>query len=112
MPDLPDFTSHTWQQSRENPQLAVSILDGKGKFMPSFRGRVKADQVFDLVGYVRAFGPSRLQTRTSLRQMILKNSIAASSRSGTPCKSNSTNCPRRSHPNLEIDTDIRFKRRG
>jgi quinol-cytochrome oxidoreductase complex cytochrome b subunit/mono/diheme cytochrome c family protein len=57
MPELPDFTSHTWQESRENPQFAVSILDGKGKLMPSFRGRVKEDQVPDLVAYVRAFGP-------------------------------------------------------
>jgi mono/diheme cytochrome c family protein len=57
IPELPDFTSRTWQESRENPQFAVSILDGKGKLMPSFRGRVKEDQVPDLLAYVRAFSP-------------------------------------------------------
>jgi len=57
MPDLPDFTRRAWQESRESPQLAASILDGKGTLMPSFRGRVGDDQVPDLVAYVRAFGP-------------------------------------------------------
>jgi mono/diheme cytochrome c family protein len=57
MPDIPDFTRLAWQESRENPQLAVSILDGKGALMPAFRGRVRDDQVRDLVAYVRAFGP-------------------------------------------------------
>ena len=57
MPGLPDFTRRDWQQSRESPQLSVSILDGKGTLMPSFRGRVKNDQVPDLVAFVRAFGP-------------------------------------------------------
>jgi mono/diheme cytochrome c family protein len=57
LPGLPDFTRRDWQESRENPQLAVSILDGKGALMPSFRGKVKGDQVPDLVAYVRAFGP-------------------------------------------------------
>jgi quinol-cytochrome oxidoreductase complex cytochrome b subunit/cytochrome c len=57
MPGLPDFTRRDWQESRENPQLSVSILDGKGALMPSFRGRVRDDQVPDLLAYVRAFGP-------------------------------------------------------
>jgi hypothetical protein len=57
MPGLPDFTRRDWQESRANPQLSVSILDGKGTLMPSFRGRVKDDQAPDLVAYVRAFGP-------------------------------------------------------
>jgi hypothetical protein len=60
MPDIPDFTGRAWQESRANPQLSVSILDGKGKRMPSFRGRVKDDQVHDLVAYVRAFGPLKV----------------------------------------------------
>jgi ubiquinol-cytochrome c reductase cytochrome b subunit len=57
MPGLPDFTRRDWQESRENPQLTVSILEGKGTLMPPFRGRVKDDQAPDLVAYVRALGP-------------------------------------------------------
>ena len=41
MPAIPDFTSRAWQEARENPQLSVSILDGKGPLMPAFRGRVQ-----------------------------------------------------------------------
>ncbi len=58
MPAIPDFSARAWQEMRENRQLSVSILDGKGPLMPSFRGRVKEDQVADLVAYVRAFGPA------------------------------------------------------
>jgi ubiquinol-cytochrome c reductase cytochrome b subunit len=58
MPGLPDFTGSTWQEERSNAQLTVSILEGKGALMPSFRGRVRDDQVAALVAYVRALGPS------------------------------------------------------
>jgi ubiquinol-cytochrome c reductase cytochrome b subunit len=57
MPNIPDFTGRAWQESRSNPQLAVSILEGKDKLMPAFRGRISDDQVPDLVAFVRAFGP-------------------------------------------------------
>jgi mono/diheme cytochrome c family protein len=59
MPVIPDFTNPTWQQSRSNPQLSVSILEGKGTLMPPFRDRVKQDQVNDLMAYIRAFGPTQ-----------------------------------------------------
>jgi quinol-cytochrome oxidoreductase complex cytochrome b subunit len=57
MPTIPDFTSRAWEESRSDPELAVSILDGKGTLMPAFRGRVNDDQARDLRAYVRAFGP-------------------------------------------------------
>ena len=59
MPDIPNFTNASWQASRSNPQLSVSILEGKGKLMPPFRDRVKDDQVNALVAYLREFGPER-----------------------------------------------------
>jgi ubiquinol-cytochrome c reductase cytochrome b subunit len=62
MPTIQDFTSRTWQEGVGNPQLAVSILDGKGTLMPAFRGRVGEEQAQDLVAYVRAFGPFRPAT--------------------------------------------------
>jgi quinol-cytochrome oxidoreductase complex cytochrome b subunit/mono/diheme cytochrome c family protein len=59
MPKIPDFTSRSWQESRSNPELKVSILSGKGPLMPPFGDRVKDDQVEALMAYVRAFGPER-----------------------------------------------------
>ena len=40
MPALPDFSNREWNTSRENPQLAISVLEGKGTLMPPWRGRV------------------------------------------------------------------------
>ncbi len=59
MPTIPDFTGPAWQDSVTNPQAAISVLDGKGALMPSFRGRVSDEQNQDLVAYLRAFGPAR-----------------------------------------------------
>lgn len=56
MPMIPNFTSSDWGGQRTNPQLKISILDGKGALMPSNRGRVSAEEANDLVAYVRAFG--------------------------------------------------------
>jgi quinol-cytochrome oxidoreductase complex cytochrome b subunit len=57
MPTIPDFTNRAWQEGHSNPELGVSVLDGKGTLMPAFRGRVSEEQARDLVAYVRAFGP-------------------------------------------------------
>jgi mono/diheme cytochrome c family protein len=62
MPAIPDFTSRPWHQSRSDAQLSVSILDGKGTQMPSFRDKVKAEHVKGLLSYVRAFGPGKQNT--------------------------------------------------
>jgi mono/diheme cytochrome c family protein len=42
LPTLPDFTRPAFQEQHSNPQLLVSILDGKAR---------------DLVAFIRAFGP-------------------------------------------------------
>jgi mono/diheme cytochrome c family protein len=65
MPTIPDFTSRAWQAGANSTQLAVSILEGKGTLMPSFRGRVNEEQAQDLVAYVRAFGPEGMTTQAS-----------------------------------------------
>jgi ubiquinol-cytochrome c reductase cytochrome b subunit len=59
MPTIPDFNSRPWQDGVSDPQLKVSILDGKGTLMPAFADRVTDDQAKALVAYVRAFGPRR-----------------------------------------------------
>jgi mono/diheme cytochrome c family protein/uncharacterized membrane protein len=57
LPERPDFTSRDWGQRRKDSQLAVSILDGKGTGMPSFRGKLTEARVTSLVAQVRAFAP-------------------------------------------------------
>jgi mono/diheme cytochrome c family protein len=62
LPTVPDFSAREWQARRDDPELAVSILDGKGALMPAWRGRLREDQVQDLVALVRTFGPPGLLT--------------------------------------------------
>jgi mono/diheme cytochrome c family protein len=38
MPEIPDFTDASWQARRSDARLLASILDGKGKEMPPWRG--------------------------------------------------------------------------
>jgi ubiquinol-cytochrome c reductase cytochrome b subunit len=59
MPEIPDFTNRTFQESHSNVELKVGILNGKGKLMPPFADRVKDDQANALLAYIRAFGPER-----------------------------------------------------
>jgi quinol-cytochrome oxidoreductase complex cytochrome b subunit/mono/diheme cytochrome c family protein len=59
MPNMPDFTSREWQAQHTPPQMAASVLNGKGTLMPSFAGRVTDEQARDLAAYVRAFGPEK-----------------------------------------------------
>jgi mono/diheme cytochrome c family protein len=73
LPPIPDFTSGAWQGDRSDPQLEVSVLDGKGTLMPANRGRVTEGQARDLVAYVRAFGPPGVQAaRTAPGEFQLK----------------------------------------
>jgi mono/diheme cytochrome c family protein/uncharacterized membrane protein len=57
MPDIPDFTKPSWQRKRSDAKLVVSILDGKGQDMPSFRGEINKEQARELMANVRAFAP-------------------------------------------------------
>jgi mono/diheme cytochrome c family protein len=58
MPTLPDFSSHRWQTARNDAQITASILDGQGALMPSWRGRLTADQARELAVFVRTLNPS------------------------------------------------------
>ncbi len=57
LPAIPDFTVREWQQRKNNAQLLVSILNGKGTGMPAFRDKVPREQARDLVAYLRTFAP-------------------------------------------------------
>jgi mono/diheme cytochrome c family protein len=55
MPELPDFTSAAWQQSRGDQDLSHSIIEGKGKFMLPMRAVLGTVDVKDMVALVRKF---------------------------------------------------------
>jgi ubiquinol-cytochrome c reductase cytochrome b subunit len=63
MPLIPDFANGSWQREISTPKLVATILEGKGTFMPAFRGRVSGEQADDLAAYLRAFGPALPVTR-------------------------------------------------
>lgn len=50
-----DFTNASWQKSRSDAQFTASINNGKGDVMPSWKGKLSAEEVKSLVGYVRSF---------------------------------------------------------
>ncbi len=61
VPGIPDFASPAWQQRRTDPQLTITILEGKGTAMPTFRHRLDDAQVRNLVTYLRSFAPKPVQ---------------------------------------------------
>ena len=64
MPALPNFTSHDWQTSKSNGQLASSILEGKN-LMPAWNTQLTADRARDLALYVRSFGAPELMAESA-----------------------------------------------
>jgi mono/diheme cytochrome c family protein len=56
MPELPDFTNSRWQKQRTTAQLTVAILEGKGKRMPAFNGRVSKEEARALARHVQSLG--------------------------------------------------------
>jgi mono/diheme cytochrome c family protein len=72
MPWLPDFTSPLWHQRRSDAELRTSIVEGRGRAMPTFGGKIGDDQVRSLVRYVRLLAPAPLppieKSSTDFRQ--------------------------------------------
>jgi mono/diheme cytochrome c family protein len=62
--EMPNFTSHKWQTSRSDTQLFVSILDGKGSHMPSFRGKLSDKEAREMVSQIRALDPEKAESRS------------------------------------------------
>jgi mono/diheme cytochrome c family protein len=54
-PQIPDFTSAEWQDSRTDQNLAQSILLGKGKYMLPMNDKLGSANVQDMVAIVREF---------------------------------------------------------
>lgn len=75
MPPIPDFTNSTWQTQHADPNLVVSILDGKGALMPANRGRITDAQARDLVAYLRSFGPPTLHKKGPVSESEFERSF-------------------------------------
>jgi mono/diheme cytochrome c family protein len=55
----PDFTKPEWQNAHTDVQIADSIKNGKGKFMPAFKGKLSDEEIGTVVQRIRAFGKKR-----------------------------------------------------
>jgi mono/diheme cytochrome c family protein len=52
----PDFAKAEWQKSHTDEQIADSIKNGKGKFMPGFKSKLSEQEIGTVVQRIRAFG--------------------------------------------------------
>jgi mono/diheme cytochrome c family protein len=55
----PDFTNPEWQKARTDEQIADSIKNGKGKYMPGFKGKFSDEETGAVVQQIRAFGKKK-----------------------------------------------------
>jgi mono/diheme cytochrome c family protein len=75
MPLIPDFTNRAWHKSRTDPELVVSIMDGKGTLMPANNSRISREQARNLVAYVRAFAGLRSEPRPAVTDAAFEKSL-------------------------------------
>lgn len=50
----PNFTEAKWQESVSDQRMIISVTHGRGG-MPSFKDKLKPDEITSLVAYVRKF---------------------------------------------------------
>jgi mono/diheme cytochrome c family protein len=55
----PDFTQPEWQKAHTDEQITESIKNGKGKFMPPFKGRLSDEETGAVVQRIRVFGKKK-----------------------------------------------------
>ena len=55
----PDFTQLEWQKAHTDEQITESIKNGKGKFMPAFKGRLSDEETGAVVQRIRVFGKKK-----------------------------------------------------
>jgi len=63
VPEIPDFTSVSWQARRTDAQLMESITNGKGPEMPPFSEEISKGEARGLVVLVRSLGQARPQSK-------------------------------------------------
>lgn len=79
MSGVPDFTSRTFQRSRTDKQFNVAITSGKG-VMPGFKGRLKPEEIQQLVRYVRSFAPAAKKTAALSGEGLLERALKGQAR--------------------------------
>ena len=52
---IPDFTDPKWHARKLDAKLVETIQNGKGKFMPAWKGKLADEEIAALVRYVRGF---------------------------------------------------------
>jgi mono/diheme cytochrome c family protein len=55
----PDFTKPEWQNANTDQKIADAIKNGKGKFMPAFKGKLSDEETGAVVQRIRAFGKKK-----------------------------------------------------
>lgn len=55
----PDLRDPGWQKSHTNAQIAESIRNGKGKYMPAFKEKLTDQEIEALVGQIRSFASKK-----------------------------------------------------
>jgi cytochrome c oxidase cbb3-type subunit 3 len=50
-----NFTDSGWQNNNSTPGMVTSIVNGKGKIMPSYKNKLTQQQIYYLVEYIRKF---------------------------------------------------------
>lgn len=50
-----NFTDAGWQRNNSTPGMVTSIVNGKGKIMPSYKSKLTQQQIYYLVEYIRKF---------------------------------------------------------
>jgi mono/diheme cytochrome c family protein len=55
----PDFTQAEWQKAHTDEQIAESIKNGKGKFMPAFKSKLSDEETGAIVQRIRGFGKKK-----------------------------------------------------
>ncbi len=67
IPDVPDFASVVWQNTRPDEYRSRVMLEGRGAVMPSFRGILSVEETFALARYLHSFLPGNEMSREGLR---------------------------------------------
>jgi len=68
IPGVPNFTNPRWQASRSDAQIARIILEGRGSFMPPWRGTLSLEEACAMARYLRTFVPGTELARPDLHE--------------------------------------------
>jgi cytochrome c oxidase cbb3-type subunit 3 len=76
----PALMDEKWIYGHEPEQIFATIMEGRPNGMPSFRGRIPEDQVWQLVGYVRSMSGMAPKSSRSSRSDALGGAIKGEAR--------------------------------